>query len=128
MAKERADGIQEQMLQCLQNMETHLGLIAKNPGLATTTNVTNQGAAAVAAPAKAAPAAPTVQAAAQTAAVAEPTADDIRKILKDYAEKFGREAAIKVLADNGFKNAGAVPAEKRAEFMDYVEKSTNEAF
>lgn len=117
MAKERPEGIQEQMLQCMQNMETHLGIIAKNPQLGVT--VTNQDSAATPRLPKAEPAKPKAETA--QAPVAEvPTADQVRLVLKEYAENFGREAAIKLLSDQKYKNAGSVPAEKRAEFIAYV--------
>ncbi len=105
MAEEtRPEGIQERQLYALEMIETYLGIIAG----ATHANAGGTKPA----PAKSVPAATPA-----AAAPAEPTADDVRAVLKDYADNFGREAAIKLLKDAGYKNAGTVPAEKRAEFI-----------
>ncbi len=98
----RPEGIQERMLYSLEMIETYLGLIAGR---------THQEAKA---PAKATKVAEPTAAA---TTVAEPTQDDVREALKLVAENFGREAAIKLLKDAGHKNAGAVPASERREFI-----------
>lgn len=123
MAKERQIGIQEQILECLQNMETHMGVLAKNGALGSTVST---GVAT-----KTQPVATDTKPATKTETkteVTNPTADEVRKILKEYAETFGRESAITLLAEKKYKNAGAVPADQRAEFINYVNESRNATF
>ncbi len=104
----RPEGIQERMLYALEMIETYLGLIAGR---------THQEAGGIKATGKATKAAePAVPTAAKDQ-TAEPTADEVREALKQVAENFGREAAIKLLKDNGHKNASAVPAAERAGFI-----------
>ncbi len=107
---ERPTGIQERMLYALEMIETYLGLIAGR---------THQEAGGIKAAGKAGKA-ETASASASASAAApevEPTADEVREALKNVAENFGREAAIKLLKDNGHKNASAVPAAERAGFI-----------
>lgn len=106
--RERPQGTLEQMLVCLENIETHLGIIAKNPGLAAPP--AGQKAAAPA-PAKAEPKAE------EPKADAAPTVEDVRAALKELADNLGREAAIGLLKESGYKNASAIPEGKRAEFI-----------
>jgi len=113
MANERPTGIQERMLYSLEMIETYLGILA---GKAHT-----EAGGTRPTPTKPMTAGTGVGATAAPEQTAEPTVDDMRAVLKDCAENFGRETAIKFLKDKGYKNAGAVPAAERAGFIAYVE-------
>lgn len=102
MAKERPEGILEQILTCLQNMETHLGVLAKNPDLGTTQKKTEEVDLGLGE--EAPPPSPV-------------SLKDAQAALKKVIDIKGKPAAVKLLESFGFPRVSDIPEEKWPAFI-----------